>query len=224
MLTENRYFSEENKTHYESVFSRCELKNLRSKKIKPEDNVQWINWNQDACIVNFEIENSGKHINTYWPIHSSLQCISPSKNWLLECNSLKEVLKPGKVANFFAKIEVPKGISKQTFVFSLVDELGRTFGDKFELKMETIKSELIDSIKDKVTAFILIFINYLDTLFLCKIDILIYMKYITLIQDLHIADILYPKQLMQLRWKGDEITTELKAKIIHFKGDIKKIV
>lgn len=77
-------------------------------KINPEDAVQTVNRNTDTFSVVFELANNDSIKNTRWPINSTLQCLSPSAEYMVECtNTIKEI-RAGEKATFHAKLKTPK--------------------------------------------------------------------------------------------------------------------
>ena len=70
------------------------LNKLSSELIKPLNVTHYINKGVKSLVINFEIRNNDYDGKTIWPRNATLKCIAPYEDWLIECNSTTEEIKP----------------------------------------------------------------------------------------------------------------------------------
>lgn len=180
-------------------FADSYMQKLKSKVLKPEDCVYTVSKDTYSFNIMFEIMNCDTEFNTRWPIYSSVICESPSSAELLHCTTTNKEIRPGVIAKLTAKMRTPREHRNVVYQFSMIDEYGRRFGDKFEVKVKILDVNLMnldesDSDQD-ASAF----------------------------DEKHEADEKYPNAIVQLKDMGVEVTDKIKDILLKVKGRVEEV-
>ena len=119
---------------------------------------------------------------------------------MVACSITNKEIKPNMVANFTAKLKTPRKIGYNFFVFNLIDEFGRKFGDELYLTVKVIDVPILNldeaQPEQEESAFA---------------------------EPVHESYVKYPEAMKQLEEMGLEITETFKDLVVKCRGRIEEV-
>lgn len=181
-------------------FSDHYVHKLKVKVVSPENILHTVNKNSEHYNIEFVLSNDDYEGNTRWPIYSTIVCEDPSSAEMITCTMTNKEIRPGMSATLTAKMKTPPKTGLAFYIFSMIDEYGRKFGDPFAFKVKVIDVPILDindvpELEPEGSAF----------------------------EEPHEAERLYPHAIKQLSEMGVEINDRVKDLMVQFKGRLEEI-
>lgn len=181
-------------------FSDHYIQKLKVKVISPENILHTVSKHSEHYNIEFVLSNDDYEGNTRWPIYSTISCDEPNSAEIITATMTSKEIRPGMSATLTAKMRTPPKTGLAFYIFHMIDEYGRKFGDPFAFKVKVIDVPILDindvpELEPEGSAF----------------------------EEPHEAEKLYPHALKQLSEMGIEINERIKDLMVQFKGRLEEI-
>lgn len=131
-------------------------------------------------------------------------CIHPDPSYLKSSSKTIKEVRPGVYEIFRITLSSFKKVGKEKITLTLVDEYGRTFGNPFDITINTIDADIVHS-HEEPSVF----------------DIPVPAPKP---KELHPAELKYKNEIREIKSMGFEADTKVLDLLVKFKGDIAEVV